>query len=232
MIKALLPALFSASDYNKYCNEKFSEAFNLIDLKINENANILTSYYACADEECGFIDAKVSHDVFHGDTLVMFISGENNNVLPRDFKKILEASDHSGEINLIAGYKIWQNGDPLKYRISHLQGETFINLISISGTHHIVDAKGRINNSCSDIEIVTPRAYTKNGGYILSAFAYDENNIKVKEDQNVLASIHSGRMGLSVGVASTDGGMSKRMKAISEAKCGGLDDIAFCIAFD
>ena len=231
MIRSLASSLFGgARPSSKYYNSYPAETLNMINLKVSDKIVVASSFSAAGDESDRDIWARTSTDVMDGDTLFLFTSGSKPTQLPYGFKKVLAAEDRKQNLSLQVGYKVWDCSDPMSFNI-RMEGETFVNLVTIRGTRFIVDAKGKICNSCSaGNEISTPRAYTANHGAILSAFAYDEPNDISIQDQNTLAAIGQGNRGLAVGISPTNGGLSKRLKAISKSKCGGGDDIAFCIA--
>lgn len=231
MIRSLASSLFGGFKTNsKYYNSYPAETLNIMDLHVNDKIVVTSSFYASGDESDGDIWARASTNIMDGDTLFLFISGSKPTQMPYGFKKVLAADDRKKTLSLQAGYKIWDCSDPMAFQI-RLKDETFVNLVTIRGTRFIIDAKGKTCNSCgSGNEISTPRALTSRGGAILSAFAYDEPNDISIQEQNTLAAIGQGNRGLAVGISPTNGGLSKRLKAISKSKCGGGDDIAFCIA--
>lgn len=231
MIRSLASSLFGTARTNsKYYNSYPAETLNMMNLEVSDKVVVTSSFYGAGDESDGDIWARTSTNILDGDTLLLFVSGSKPTQMPYGFKKILSAEDKKQTLNMQVGYKIWNSSDPMAFGVK-LRDETFVSLVTIRGTRFIVDAKGKICNSCgTGNEISTPRAYTAKKGAIISAFAYDEPHDVSIQDQNTLASIEQGSRGLAVGISPTNGGLSKRLKAISRSKCGGGDDIAFCIA--
>jgi hypothetical protein len=230
MIRTLASSFFGLRNPSKYYNPYPVETLNMIDLHVSDKVVVTSSFYAAGDETDGEIWARTSTNILDGDTLLLFISGSERAELPYGFKKVLSAEDKKETLNMQVGYKVWNASDPMAFNI-RLQDETFVSLITLRGTRFIVDAKGKVCNSCGcGNEISTPRAYTAKQGAVISAFAYDEPHDISIQDQNTLASIEHGNRGLAIGISPTNGGLSKRLKAISKSKCGGGDDIAFCIA--
>jgi len=227
MIKALVN-WFSAAPIVD-CETHQADVFTTPHKTISKNVQVLSSYYGTGDAYNKKIAARVSPSVLNGDTLFMFISGYHKTPHPYGFKKILE-TEAAGDLYLKVCYKSWQAGDPLRFEVP-ISDETFVSLITLRGTNHILDARGRINNACSvGSKIVTPRVNTHKDGAIITCFAYDDPNSMHIKDQETLASLECCNRGMAIGISPTGGGLSRRMSAVSESLCGGGDDIALCVA--
>ena len=224
-----IPSLFSKSDLEKYCKMYTPSIMNVPFKQANPKIKVKSSFYSTTDDQSTTL--KTSEDIKNGDTLILFMASNSKNILPPGFKEILNASDYKNDLSLTCGYKVWNTGNPLEFTCT-LESKSFVNLITLEGTRFIVDAKGRINSSSSlTNEIVAPRAYTSHDGVMLTAYAYDEPKGICIRDQQVLTSVECCGRGLAVGISSTEGGLSKRVRALAnDMTCGGGDDIAFCIS--
>lgn len=228
-IRAIVNSMFTANDYYSNCASHNTEVFTRPELAINKNITVKSSYYATGDYG-DTLAARVAPNILDGDTLIMFFSSNTDHSLPHQFKTILGTTDTSKTMHLRCGYKIWHQSDKLRFPMK-LHDEAFICLITISGSRYIFDSRGRVNRGCSvGSEICTPRVDTHKDGCIISCFSYDDPNPMAIKDQRTLASMECCGRGLAVGISPTSGGLSKRMKCVSESMCGGGDDIAFCLS--
>lgn len=207
---------------------------NEINYQLNENIKVSSSFYSCTDYFSDVVTAKTAQHIMSGDTLIMFISSNHTikTAHPQGFKEILTATCTKKRIAMSVLYKVWNHGDPTTYEVGGDSLDLFVNLITLRGTRFVIDARARINNSCSvDNSIVAPRVTTAKEGALINAFAYDEPQSVHLSTKKVLASIENGHKGLAVGISPTSGGMSSRVKAFANADmCGGGDDIALSIA--
>ena len=209
---------------------------NDINYRVNEYITVLSSYYgAISKKQVGnLLEAEVSDDIQHEDMLIMFIatSGGQHKKLPHGFREVMNTVKGKGDLSLVVAYKIWLNGDPLVYPIEKSSKNYFASLITLRGPKYILDAKARINTASGDQGLaITPRVETANGGAVISAFAYDDPHAVNVLDQKTIVSIKNGDDGLAVGIGSSDGGLSKRIKATGDSsQRGGGNDIAMALS--
>jgi hypothetical protein len=236
MIKGLAASLgaIGVSTFVPY--NVMGETFNEINHQVNSRVEVLSSYYGAIHKKQpeAWLEAQTSDDVMEGDMLLLFIatSGGVHHILPDGFKPIDGAVKGKGDLTLQAAYKIWHPGDELNYMIYKESRNFFVSLITLRGPKFVVDSKARINtaNGCKG-EGVTSRINTDENGVLVTAFAYDDPHSVTIAKQETIVSIKNGDDGMAVGVSPTDGGMSRRIRAVGDScQRGGGDDIAMAIS--
>jgi hypothetical protein len=225
-LKSKFSSLFSSNT----CSPEPHESMMFPSFKVNQDIEIKSSHAIVSDEEIKVL--RVAPNILHGDTLILFLASETPVRVPSGFKEIMKASDMHGNIFMSCCFTVWKTNDPLEFSCYSPKGETFFNLITINNTRFIVDARARVNSATSQTnEILSPRTMTSKNGAMLTAYAFDEPKGVCIKDQNLLTNINCCGKGLSVGVSSTEGGMSNRVRALAnDVHCGGKDDIAMCVS--
>lgn len=237
IMKGLIGAsigVFSAVNFQPF--NLMAETLNEVDLKINDNIKVLSSYYGALSKKDGssYLEAQVSENIEDGDMLFLAIttSGGVHENLPEGFTPIISTVKKKGDLTVRTAYKIWLEGDPLIYTVKKEARNFFLSLITIRGPKYVVDAKARINTAdgCNG-ESIAPRVESQDGGALLTVFSYIDPHAVTIARQETLVSLKNGDDGIAVGISSTDGGLSRRIMAASDScKRGGGDDIAAAIS--
>lgn len=227
MIKTLAAMMgfeVSTVDLRAWAEEHSQE----ISLKLNENIEVLSAYVGTIgkDQRGTYLDAEASRRVVDGDMIVMAIAYHKGEVrrLPKGFQVLFKTTE--GKLDVLLLYKRFEAGDQEIYRVYKHCECFFVSCMTIRGADIIVDAAGAIDTACGDHGLAyTPRVKTAEDGCLLSMFAYgDPLKVRIKNQVNLFADVNDS-LGFALGVSPTDGGMSKRIKAISEEsyKGNGLD---------
>jgi hypothetical protein len=238
MIKGLMTGMLfgSAALANPELTTFGAETHNEINYEVNSRIEVLSSYYgAISKSQHGqYLDAEASDNIQPGDMLIMIVatSGGDQDHIPPQFQKVINAIKDNGDLTLRVGYKIHKEGDDVFFRIPKKSRNFFVSLLTIRGATKIVAAKGMIDSASGSRGLsYAPKIRTAEQGAIISSFCYDDPFQADVVNQKTLVSLRNGDDGLAVGIGSTDGGLSRRIKAYDGQKQrGGGDDIAVAIS--
>jgi hypothetical protein len=236
MIKSLAASLgmVGVSTFIPY--NLYGETFEEINHKVNDRIEVLSSYYGAIHKKQSeaWLEPQTSIDVMEGDMLLLFIatSGGVHHILPDGFKPIDGAVKGKGDLTLQAAYKIWHPGDDLTFRIYKEARNFFVTALTLRGPKFIVDSKARINTAsgCKG-EGITSRVNSDDSGALVTVWSFDDPHSVTIANQETLVSMKNGDDGMAVGISPTEGGMTRRIRAVGDScQRGGGDDIAMAIS--
>jgi hypothetical protein len=234
MIRTLFNIMGFASpkiEVQEWSREDFEE----VNYRLNDNIEILSKYLGALgnNHRATYLDIETSRSICDGDMVVIGIAYSHGVAkVPKGFKELIHC-EHKHHPNLLICYKQYKVGDPKVFRIFKHSENVFISALTLRGADIVVDAAGSIDTACGDQGLAfTPRVKTAQDGCLISMFAYgDPHKVLIKNQIN-LGSLANDGKGFALGVSPTDGGMSKRIKAISdETHKGNGNDIAVAISF-
>lgn len=205
-------------------------------VRLNSNIDLLSTYMGSIgkDQRGTFLDVETSQDVQPGDMIVLAIaySGAEEIKLPKGFNLEMEVH-HDYDLSLVVCSRKHEVKDSPFFRVHRCECETImVSAITLRGPDIVVDVAGMIDTAGGSRGLAfTPRVRTAQDGCLLSFFCYgDPLKVSVK-DQLTLTSRKTQDRGLAVGISRTEGGTSRRVKAISEQiHKGNGNDIAVALS--
>lgn len=204
--------------------------------RVNQQIEVISVYKDALNrsQKETMLEAEAPEDIQDGDMLLMFIatSGGVHKRLPHGFSEIIPAEKDKGDLALYAAYKIWENGDSRVFPVEKSARNLFVSMITLRGPKIVIDASANINTAGGSWgDAIAPRVQTANLGALVTAFAYDDPHAAKISNQETLVSMRNGDDGIAVGISSSKGGLSKRIRARGESsQKGGGDDIAMALA--
>lgn len=205
-------------------------------LKVGPEIEVLSTFYGgChGNQRAPYIDAEASHDVRPGDMLVLILSSCNGQLaVPSGFKHAhtTEIKKRRRSLTVTVATKIFEPGDSPIRRI-YRDADCFVTMLTLRGPDLVVQAKGFSDTAGGFRGLAfTPRVRTAEGGCLISVFLYGDPLEVDIQGQHQLLKLSNGCEGLAIGVSKTEGGTSRRIKALSNHTVkGNGEDIAVAIA--
>lgn len=238
MIKTLLnftTGLFSEVPVvvvDKWAEERFVEE----NLTITQDVELKSNYYGTISTEQyrTWLDAQSSHHILPGDMELIIIgyAGGKHTKLPDGFHCVLDATHHKEKMGVLIGYRVRALHRETTYRIVRETKSLFVNLLNLRGPDLVLGSAGRYDTAEGDRGLAyTPRVRTAEGGVVVSAYLYGDPLIVDVEGQKTLTAMKNRGKGFATGIGAAPGGMSDRIKAISdEAVKGNGHDIALALS--
>lgn len=218
--------------------QDWSEEYLVEDnLDLHGNCSLLSTYMGSIsrNQRGTFLDVEISRSVQPGDMkiLALAVSGSKTSELPipKDYNVELEVH-HDYDLSLVVCSKVHDAKDSPILRIPKRCETLIASAITLRGPDIVVDSAGMIDSAGGHRGLAfTPRIRTAEDGCLLSFFCYgDPLAVKVK-DQITLTSRKTDDKGFAVGLGRTEGGTSKRIKALSEQiHKGNGNDIAVALS--
>ena len=237
MIKTLLNLTGVFSDVpvviiDKWAEERFIEE----NLKITEDVELKSNYYGTISTEQSrpWLEAQSSHHILPGDMelIVIGYAGGKHTKLPEGFHCVLDARHHKEKMGVLVGYRVRALSRDTTYKIHRETKSLFVNLLNFRGPDLVLGSAARYDTAEGDRGLAyTPRVRTAEGGVVLSAYLYSDPLVVDVEGQKTLTAMKNRGKGFATGISAAPGGMSDRIKAISdEAVKGNGHDIALALS--
>lgn len=199
-------------------NTVYHPYFNDEEIEVNENIKVLSSFAHQSTKSETSIDVRISDKAGPGDMVLLAIVYKKKQELPKNYMKIIEVKTDDN-LNVLFCYRIKQKHRTMR-NVVNVCGKTFVSAIVIRGSDLIIDTGAMINTGRFDEVILasTPRVRTTQGGALVSFFIFNKPVEVEAKNQHTLLSESYDSMGYFAGISSTEGGISKRIKATHDSK--------------
>lgn len=200
---------------------------------LNENIELLSLYRGAigTNHRGTYLDVETSRSIATGDMILLCLSYSKGEVnIPKGFEVVMSAH-HSKDPNVVVCYKKYNGESPI-IRITKHSKNLIVSGLTLRGADIVVDSAGRIDTDDGDYgDAVTPRIKTADDGCLVSVFAYgDPLAVSIKDQINLVSLANDGK-GFALGISTTDGSVSKRIRASSsKAFKGSGNDVAVAVS--